>query len=56
MHLAQRTEDAAMAEAAFLQIEAALATARARGHPPFVAYFEARLLQARRIRDAFKAP
>jgi hypothetical protein len=56
MYLAERTKDAAMAGTAFLQIEAALKTIRAAGHAPSAAYYEARLPEARRIRDTLKAP
>src|SRR5262252_1487658 len=56
MRLAERTKDAAMAETAVQQIEAAFETMRAGGHAPNAAYYEARLLEARRIRDALKVP
>jgi tetratricopeptide (TPR) repeat protein len=56
MHLAKRTKDAVMAETAVLQIATACETLRDGGHAPFTAYFEARLPQARRIRDALKSP
>jgi len=41
-----------MAETALLQIETAFETMRAGGHAPFAAYYEACLLDARRVRDA----
>jgi hypothetical protein len=56
MQIAERSKDAAMAETAFRQIEAALETVRAGGHAPFAAYYESRLRQAHRIRDALKVP
>jgi tetratricopeptide (TPR) repeat protein len=54
MQLAQRMKDAAMAQTAVLQIEAAFETMRDGGHAPFAAYYEGRLPEARRIRDALK--
>jgi hypothetical protein len=56
MHLAERTKDIANAEVAFHQIEAALQKSRDGGHTPLAAYFEARLPEALRIRDALKIP
>jgi hypothetical protein len=56
LRLAVRTKDSAKAETAYLQIEAALETMRAGGNAPLAAYYEARLLDARRIRDGLKAP
>jgi hypothetical protein len=56
MHLAERTKDATMAESAIVQIEAALETARAGGHAPLTTFYEAGLFEARRIRDALRAP
>jgi hypothetical protein len=55
VHLAARIKDAAMAEAALLQIEAALKVARAGGHAPLTFDFERRLPEARQIRDTLKA-
>jgi hypothetical protein len=52
MRLARRTDDAQMDETALRQIETASDTMRASGHAPFAAYYEARLPEARRIRDA----
>jgi hypothetical protein len=52
MHLAERTKDTAMAETAFLQIEAAAETMRAGGHAPLATYYETWLSDTRRIRDA----
>jgi tetratricopeptide (TPR) repeat protein len=54
MRLAEPTKDAAMAETAYQQIETALETMRDGGHAPSAAYYEARLPQARQIRDALK--
>jgi hypothetical protein len=53
MHLAERRKDFAMAQAAVLQIETALETVRSR-HAGGTSDFEARLLEAYRIRDALK--
>jgi tetratricopeptide (TPR) repeat protein len=54
MRLAERTKDAAIAETAYQQIETALETMRSGGHSPNAAYYEARLPEARQIRDALK--
>jgi hypothetical protein len=54
MLLAQRVKDAPMAQRAVLQIEAAFKTLRGGGDAPLAAYYEARLPEARRIRDALK--
>jgi tetratricopeptide (TPR) repeat protein len=57
MLIAERTKDAVMAQTALLQIESAFETLQAGGHTPYAAYYyEARLSDARRIRDALKAP
>ncbi len=56
MRLADRTRDGATAETAVRQLEAAFETMRAAGHAPFAAYYESRLPEARRIRDALKVP
>jgi hypothetical protein len=56
MNLAERTKDAAMAQTALLHIESAFETLRAGGDAPAAADFEARLSDARRIRDALKGP
>jgi len=56
MHLAERTQNAAMAGTAVQQIEAALETMRAGGHAPFAAYYEARLPEARAVLDRLKLP
>ena len=53
MRLAERTGNAATAELAVQQIEDALKVIR--GAHPAAAYYEARLPEARRIRDALKA-
>jgi hypothetical protein len=52
--LAERMNDAPMAQTAVLQIEAAFKTMRDGGHAPFAAYYQRRLPEARRIRDALK--
>ena len=54
MRLAERLQDATMAETAFQQIETAFETMRAGGHAPNAAYYEAHLPEARRVRHAFK--
>jgi hypothetical protein len=54
MNLAERAKDAVMAQTALLQVETAIETLRARGHAAAAAAFEARLSDARRIRDALK--
>jgi tetratricopeptide (TPR) repeat protein len=51
MRLADRRDDAGMAATAVSQIEQALAVGRAGGHLPLAQYFEARLPEARAIRD-----
>ena len=56
MHLAERTQNAAMAGTAGQQIEAALETMRVGGHAPFAAYYEARLPEARAVLDRLKLP
>jgi Tetratricopeptide repeat len=53
MHVAER-RNAAMAETAYQQIEAALETMQSAGHAPSAKYYESRLPEARRIRDALK--
>jgi hypothetical protein len=45
-----------MAQTAVVQIEAAFEALRDGGHAPFAVYYERRLPEARRIRDALKAP
>jgi hypothetical protein len=54
--LAERTKDAGMAQTALVQIESASETLRNGGHAAAAAAFEARLSDARRIRDALKGP
>jgi len=54
MHLAERTKDRARAEAAMQQIETVLRAMRGAGHAPLAAYYEARLREARRIRDVIE--
>jgi hypothetical protein len=54
--LAERTKNATTAETAYQQIEVALETMRSAGHAPFVAYYESRLHDARRVRDNLKVP
>jgi tetratricopeptide (TPR) repeat protein len=54
MYLAERTEDEAMAKTALLQIEVASESMRAGGHAQLAAYYDARLPEARRIRDALQ--
>ena len=56
MQLAERTKKAEMAETGFRQIETALQIMRTGGHAPLAAHFEARLPEARRIRDALNVP
>src|SRR5262249_52300493 len=56
MQLAERTKDAAMAETALQQIETAFETMREAGDAPSAARCEARLPEARRIRDELKVP
>jgi tetratricopeptide (TPR) repeat protein len=56
MHLAERTKDAATAKMAVQQIEDALEVMHTGTYGPGAAYYEARLPEARRIRDALKAP
>jgi hypothetical protein len=55
MLLAERIKDATTAETAYVQIEAALESVRASGHP-VARYFAARLSDARLIRDSLMAP
>jgi hypothetical protein len=43
-----------MAETGYQQIEVALETVRSGGHVPDAEYYEARLREARRTRDALK--
>jgi hypothetical protein len=54
MLIADRTNDAAMAEIAFLQIQTAVETLRSGGHQQWAAEFEAQLLKAQAIRDRLK--
>jgi hypothetical protein len=56
MLLAQRTQDAAIAERAFRQIEATFKTTHVGEHAPKATYYEARLPGARRILDALRVP
>jgi hypothetical protein len=56
MHLAGRTQNAAMAGTAVQQIEAALETMRTGGHAPYAAYYEAQLPEARAVLERLKAP
>jgi len=52
IQLARRTKDTTMAETACKQIEAALKFMRAAGRASYVVYYESRLADARRARDA----
>jgi hypothetical protein len=54
IQLAECLEDATMADAASQQ--AAFELMRAAGHAPFAAYYQSRLPEAHRIRDALKVP
>jgi tetratricopeptide (TPR) repeat protein len=54
MRLAERTRDARIAETACQQIEAAYEIMRSGGHERSAAYYEARLSEARRARDALR--
>jgi hypothetical protein len=54
MYLAERTKDAAIVETALRQIEAALETARADGHEPLAADFEAHLPKGTAMRTTLK--
>jgi tetratricopeptide (TPR) repeat protein len=56
MRLAERTNNAAMAQTALTQIESAIETLRVGGDAPSAAFYDARLPDARRIRDALKTP
>jgi hypothetical protein len=52
--VADRTNDAAMAEIAFQQIHTAVETLRSGGHRQWAAEFEAQLPNAQAIRDRLK--
>ena len=54
MLIADRTNDAAMAEIAFQHIQTAVETLRSGGHQRWAAEFEAQLLKAQAIRDRLK--
>ena len=56
VRLAERTKNVAMAQTAVSQLELASETLLAGGHAPNAAYYEARLSDARRLRDALKLP
>ena len=56
MLIAERTKDAGMAQTALRQIEEALETARAGGDAPLAVFYEERLSDAARIRDALIVP
>jgi hypothetical protein len=52
--IADRTNDAALAETAVAQIETAYATLNEGGHAPRAAYLQAQLREAQAVRDRLK--